>query len=396
MSLCSPTCEHEAATIIGNAADRGVRLRLLGGGSRATATRGLSARALTGITRYHPEDRVITARAGTPLPDVTAALADHGQQLSFEPPDHRRLLGAVRPPTIGGVAATNLSGPRRPFAGAARDSLIGLRFINGRGELIQTGAGVTKNVAGLDLTKLVAGAWGRLGFITEVTFRVFTAAQAEVTIAVPGQAPIAAIELFARLLASGTRLTGAAWLSPTAAHRTTHEYIGGGPVTLLRLEGLAAAIDDMASHLRDQLGGSARRLDGPPSRRLWQAVGNAEPVANGATATPVWRISTPVDAGGSVAADLSRLRDAAVVVDWRGGLIWIRSPDGAETDAVRRRIATVPGAFARPMRESDGATISPRATAAHRALADRLKRALDPHDIFEPAVALAPQRAESR
>ena len=386
MSLCTPACEREAAAVIADAANRGIRLRLLGGGTRATAARALSARAITGITRYHPEDRVMTARAGTPLPEVTAALARAGQRLSFEPPDHRRLLGNDGPPTIGGVAATNLSGPRRPFAGAARDSLVGLRFINGRGEIVQTGAGVTKNVAGLDLTKLVAGASGRLGFITEVTFRVFAAPQAEVTLAAPGQTPVAAIELFARLLVSGVRLTGAAWLSAAAARHTADVRFDDEPVTLMRLEGLATAVDDAAVHLRDQLGSAARRLNGPPSRRLWRAVGDVEPIVGGTA----WRISTPVDAGGALATDLCRLHRAMVMVDWRGGLTWVRLPNGADTNDLRRLIANVAGATARPMRESDGAPIVPKVSTAHRALADRLKRALDPRDIFEPGVGVAP------
>ncbi|MCP1557373.1 UNVERIFIED_ORG: glycolate oxidase FAD binding subunit [Methylobacterium sp. SuP10 SLI 274] len=338
MTSYAPASEQEAAAIVTQAAGRSEPLRLVGGGTKAALGRPpqdeatLAATGLTGITLYEPAEMVVAARAGTPLAEVEALLAGRGQMLPFEPMDHRPLLGSTGEPTFGAVAAANNSGPRRINAGAARDSLIGVRFVNGRGQPIKSGGRVMKNVTGLDLVKLMAGSWGTLGLLTEVTFKVLPVQEQVATLVLPGLSDAAAVEALATALGSPFELTGAAhW--PAG--------IGGSePRTLMRVEGFAKSVDYRLGELRRLLRryGAAQVVEGEESTALWRAVRDATPLAE-PRETAIWRISTAPTRGPAVTAAVAAERAARWFYDWGGGLIWLATDASDDAGAAVIRAA---------------------------------------------------------
>ncbi|GJD56726.1 FAD-binding protein [Methylobacterium dankookense] len=334
MRSYEPRDEGEAAGLVREAAARGERLRLVGGDTKARLGRPaqdeatLSAAALSGITLYEPAEMVVGARAGTPLAEVQALLATRGQMLPFEPMDHRRLLGSAGEPTFGAVAAVNNSGPRRINAGAARDSLIGVRFVNGRGEAIKSGGRVMKNVTGLDLVKLMAGSWGTLGLLTEVTFKVLPVQERVSTLVFTGLDDARAVEALAAALGSPFELTGAAHL-PAGI---------GAPEarTLMRVEGFSDSIAYRLGELTRLLKrfGAPEVSDEPG---LWESVRDVHPFAAGEGA--VWRISTAPMRGPALAAEIARGLQARWYYDWGGGLIWLETSAAGDAGAAVIRAA---------------------------------------------------------
>ncbi|MBA3326348.1 MAG: FAD-binding protein, partial [Rhodobacteraceae bacterium] len=259
MSEHCPASEDKLADLVRDAGARRAGLSIRGGGTRglgpAVEGEPLSTAGLTGITLYEPGALTLVVRAGTPLAEVEAALAAEGQRLPFEPWDGRALSGANGVPTIGGMVATNASGPRRLQAGACRDSMIGVRFVDGTGAVVKNGGRVMKNVTGLDLVKLMAGSHGTLGVLTEVGFRVLPSAEATATLVFDGHDVTTAI-------AAMTAATGTPFEVNAAAH--VPQGLGEGPATMLRLEGLAGSVAHRARELARALGrfGPARLVDG--------------------------------------------------------------------------------------------------------------------------------------
>ncbi|WP_305078544.1 glycolate oxidase subunit GlcE [Methylobacterium sp.] len=385
MSTYQPRSEAEAATLIGEAATRRERLRLVGGGTRAGIGRPaqdeatLSAAGLTGITLYEPAELVIAARAGTPLAEVEARLAEGGQMLPFEPMDHRPLLGSTGEPTIGAVAAGNVSGPRRIAGGAARDSLIGVRFVNGRGEAVKSGGRVMKNVTGLDLVMLMAGSWGTLGFLTEVTFKVLPVPERTATLVLAGLDDARAVEAMSVALGSPFEITGAAHLP---------EGIDGAARTLLRIEGFSASVDYRLGQLTRLMRGFTppATREGEEAAAQWRAVRDVLPFAGGDEA--VWRLSTAPGRGPAVAAAIAAARPSRWFYDWGGGLIWLATPATGDAGAEVVRAALAEGGHATLVRAPDAVraavpVFEPLSEPLMRITAG-LKAAHDPAGLFNP------------
>lgn len=395
-----PHSETDAAYVIRTAASDGKRLGLCGGNTRTgfgnpmEPVETVSSRGLTGIVDYGPAEMVMTVKAGTPVAEVEAALAENRQMMPFEPMDHRGIMGTSGEPTIGGVFAANVSGPRRFVAGAARDSLLGIRFINGKGEPIRAGGRVMKNVTGLDLVKLLAGSHGTLGFLTEVTFRVLPVPQVVETIVVSGLDDAAA-KAMAQAMAMPVEVSGAAHLPQSVRQM----FIGGAlpgqgegvEATVLRLEGLAASVSVRAEKLAAAMRalGPVSRLGMEESRELWREIRDVRPYSASSeegAQKPLWRVSVAPSTGHQLVAALRMEAGIDAFYDWQGGLVWMRMEADPEAELLRRYIRALGGGHATLMRASDAvrATVPafeplPDAVAA---LSARVKASLDPQGIF--------------
>ncbi len=391
----TPTTEAEAAQLIRQAADAGTPLAIYGGNTRpgfgrTVEGKALSSRALSGITAYNPAEMTMTAKAGTPVAEIEAALAEAGQAMMFEPADHRMMMGTIGTPTIGGIFAANVSGPRRLVAGAARDALIGVRFVNGQGEAIKSGGRVMKNVTGLDLVKLMAGSYGTLGFITEVTFKVLPAPRTETTIVVSGLNEAEAAHCMAAAMATPYEVLGAAHLPESMRWLFGQNGLPEGPATLLRLEGLVDSVSIRAQKLREKLGafGAVSELDVADSEQIWREVRDVTPFADDGRQRPLWRVSVAPTAGHQLLSALRLQTGVNGFFDWQGGLLWLQMEGDAEADMIRSFIAHLGSGHATLLR----ATSEMRATVAAfepqeknvAALSAAIKAKLDPAGILNP------------
>ena len=298
------------------------------------AGRSLSMRNMSGITLYEPSEMIIGAKAGTPLRDIEAVLNEKGQMLAFEPMDHRNLLGSKGEPTIGAIAATNASGPRRVVAGAARDSLVGVRFVNGRGEIIKNGGRVMKNVTGLDLVKLQAGAFGTLGVLSEVIFKVLPKPETTATLSFKNLSDMQAIAMMAQAQGSPYEITAAAHLTAGMGRDISRSFI--------RIEGFEDSVAYRLKELRRILSefGEPNELRGMDGARLWTGIRDVEFLSEPWN-TMIWRICVkPTDAPVLI-QELQAQLSFKHYFDWGGGLIWL-SCDSRSLDAAKHiRSATV-------------------------------------------------------
>ena len=363
--MIRPSSELELAEAV--AAAEGP-LWVSGGGTRGFGAGNLSVAGLSGIELYEPGALTLVAKAGTPLAQVEAVLAAQRQRLAFEPMDHRALLGTVGEPTIGGVVAGNVSGPRRVQVGACRDALIGVRFVDGMGRVIKNGGRVMKNVTGYDLVKLMAGAFGTLGVLSEVSFKVLPMPEAEETLVCDGLDAAEAIAAMSRALGSPFEVTGAA-------------QIGGQ--TRIRIEGMAASVAYRSERLQGLLGAGWQVGDGTS----WTEVRDVLPFSGRDGA--VWRVSVKPSDGPVLTAGLGIAHEA--IYDWGGGLIWLLVEDLKDAGAavIRAQVAGL-GGHATLVRADDevraqASRFQPE-PAPLAVISARLRDQFDPRGILNPGL----------
>jgi glycolate oxidase FAD binding subunit len=375
----STTTEEELAQLIAQSAKADVALRLMGNGTHwphLAPCDGvpLSSAGLSGITLYEPGELVLSARAGTPLSEIETLLENHNQMLPFEPS-----YGSIAT-TIGSVAAMNRSGPRRITAGACRDSLIGVRFINGRGEIHKNGGRVMKNVTGLDLVKLHAGAFGTLGMLTEVTFKLLPKPETQTTLVYHGLSHGEALALMSEALRAPYSVSAAAHLMP--AERSASE-------TRLRLEGFEFSVKERTQKLVKTLQSHAKAspeiLDHASSKACWEEIKELEPMpANSA----LWRLSVPASSTEALIDDIITQpiqKGSPVLIEWGGARVFVADLSAEAAQNLARKH----GGFARMVRSGLSHT-SPSSPLGIKddaliTLTKRVKSALDPSDIFNRA-----------
>ncbi len=352
---------------------------------------------LSGIRDYAPSELVLTAGAATPIDEIDAALADAGQMLAFEPPDLGALFGLPASVssrrTLGGALACNLSGPRRIKAGAARDHFLGFRGVSGRGEVFKAGGKVVKNVTGYDLCKLMAGSFGTLAALEEVTVKVLPQPEALSTVMLWGLDALAGVRILSRALASPHEISGAAYL-PAPSTAGLMWVSGSTAVAALRLEGPYPSVVFRRERLLAELGADceASSLDDEASIAFWRAIRDVMPLA-GSGDRAIWRVSVAPNRGGELGEAIAHRLDTGWYLDWAGGLVWAAiagAEDGGAAvirDAIRRADGRGTGHATlikgSPELRRSVPVFEPQPPPL-AALAGRIKESFDPRRILNP------------
>lgn len=357
----TPHSETDLARMITEASGP---LRIVGGGTRPIGRvigEALDMSALSGITLYEPGALTLVAKAGTPIAEIESTLAAQNQRLAFEPMDHRSLLGTKGIPTIGGVVAANVSGPRRIAVGAARDFMLGVRFVDGAGNIVKNGGRVMKNVTGYDLVKLMSGSYGTLGVLTEVSLKVLPAVETTATLTLKGLDDATAIKAMSAALSSPFEVTG-------VAHDPNHTS------TYFRLEGFEASVAYRAEQLIKKLAPFGTATE---TNTDWTAIRDVAALAK--QQGDVWRISVkPSEAS----ALTSKLGATSVQYDWGGGLIWALCPEGHD---VRAAMGNTAGHATLIRGTGNGAIFHPE-PAPIAAITAGLRSKFDPRNILNRGI----------
>jgi len=376
-------------------------LEIIGHGSRRLVGQPMATNAvldlsaLNAVTAYEPNELIITVQSGAPLADVQSLIDAKNQQFAFEPMDTSALLGVSGAGTIGGMISAGLAGPRRIRAGGARDHLLGAHAVSGFGDSFKTGGKVVKNVTGYDLCKLLAGSWGTLAVMTEVTLKVMPKPESERTLLLRGLDDLTANRAMTAALGSPYDVSGAAHLPNSAFRPASGALAGlgqpGQAVTLLRLEGIAASVADRATSLGKALApfGAVEILQDAVSAAVWSSIRDVQPfAAQGALgAWPVWRIVCPPASGAALGQQLARDTGGDVIYDWGGGLIWAALPPkpDAQASLVRQRTEAA-GGHAMLVRASElvrrNVDVFHPQSAGVAALSERVRASFDPRNIL--------------
>ena len=386
-ALC-PKNNQEVLEAVAWAAAEETPLEIVGHGTKRALGRPtqtahtLDLSALSGITLFEPEELVLSAKAATPLKDIQKVLKKHKQEFQFEPADLGPLLGLkAGEGTLGGLINTNYCGARRLKSGSARDHILGIHAVSGRGEEFKSGGRVVKNVTGYDLSKGVTGSYGTLAVLTDITMKVLPVSETEQTLVLIGLSDAEASEAMAKAMGSSAEVSGAAHLPAGVSDEKA--------MTILRLEGFKPSVEYRIENLGKLLSGfgSEERLDAKASRKLWKSVTDCAPFVG--SDNPVWRISCTPTEGHRVGSAIKAKTDVDVFYDWQGGLLWVECKDGeVHASEIRQSVHSNGGGHATLIRASaaqrlETPVFEPQ-TGGMAALSNRYRENFDPKGILNP------------
>ena len=332
----------------------------------------LSLKAFSGVDAYEPEELILEAGAATPLADIRKLLKAKNQMLAFEPPDYAHLWGSKNSGSLGGLLATALSGPRRIKAGSARDHVLGVKGVTGRGEIFKAGARVVKNVTGYDMPKLMAGSFGTLAALTAITFKVLPAPETEETILIPNINDATAMRVMSDALQSSAEISAAVHVP--------------GEGTYLRFEGIAISVVARRERYVTSLVQKCELLDAKSSAAAWARIRDCKVFPQDQNRA-LWRISVAPMQGAAVATEITAQSDARYFFDWGGGLLWISLPATGDGGAALVRASFSEGhatLFAAPEELRQRVAVFQPQAPNLAALTARVKSALDPYSKLNP------------
>lgn len=400
--LSMPENAEELQSVVRDALLTKRTLELLGHGSRRALGRPVSADVrvdlsrLQGVKLYEPEELILVVGPGTPLTDLKQMLADHGQHLAFEPPDYGVLWGeASDQGTVGGAIMSGRNGPRRLTAGGARDFVLGAKAVNGRGEQFAAGGRVVKNVTGFDLPKLIAGSFGTLCAVTELTLKVLPKPPEVATFAVLGLAAHQASLLMQKILKElSAQISSVAFLPADVVVSSSVDDLSksGTSALLFRMEGFGMAVSSGLGNISKLLKGTAPSLilDEDQTHQLWTEIGDVHFFSG--SNKPVWFLSVPPSLGAEIGEYLIRELHGKCFYDWAGGGIWLELPDESDAAAsvVRSSISTLANndghatlIRAEQQVRSHVSPFQPQPPALAQ-LIERVRRQFDPAGVFNP------------
>jgi len=393
-----PAADWELQSVMSGLVSRRQTAEVIGSGSKRAVGRPVVSDAiiatgsLRGVSLYAPTELVMSARAGTRLSQIEAELASRSQMLAFEPIDLGPATGVQAGyQTIGAVFAANLSGARRISAGAARDHLLGVKGVNGRAELFKAGGRVMKNVTGYDVSRALAGSWGTLAVLTEVTFKVLPWPESTATLIYLGLPDDIAVELLCTAMATPYEVSGAVHLPASLVARLAHDGLRsvGKALTAVRLENFARSVAYRKEKLKTPLKiyGQPIELDHHDSLPFWAELRRLSVMPF--SSSLLWRISTAPRNGPKIVSAIKRHMPAEAFYDWSGGLVWLEVPASADAGAadIRRAVAVHGGHStlirAEPAVRATVEVFQPVSPVLER-LTRGLKAAFDPIGVLNP------------